>query len=155
MVAYSACALAFSVALFGFAATSLSHLQQAHRILDPLREMNVPVATYRCLESSWVFYADRPIHELATSEASADLPKERIRFWERKPRLLPAEFARRHPEAFFITTDRAWPELQRQLPGEYRILDYAPYFLRNDNLLLAGPAETVRMATAVREASRR
>jgi 4-amino-4-deoxy-L-arabinose transferase-like glycosyltransferase len=152
---FALCALGFSVALFGFGAPSVARLQQTQRLLDPVRQLNVPVATYKCLESSWVYYAGQPIHELATSEQTADAPEQRIRYWQKKPRLLPAEFARQHPGAFVITTEQAWQELQSQLPGEYQILAFAPYFLRDKNLVLAGPADAVRMANASPSTNRR
>jgi hypothetical protein len=89
-----------------------------------------------------VFYTGRPIHELATSADSADQSPERARDWDRKPRLLPADFAKLHPDANFITTEQYWQELQRQLPGRYQIVEYAPYFLRDKNLLLARPTDS-------------
>ncbi len=146
IVVYTAAAAAFCIGLFGYGTIAVDQTQQVQRLLDPIRGRDVPVATFRCLESSWVFYAGQPINELATSEQTAEASVDRVHFWQRKPRLLPAEFAKKYPNAFFITTEQAWFELQSQLPSTYRIVQTAPYFLRDKNLLLAGPVSNSRVA---------
>lgn len=146
-MAFSVAAIAFSIGLFGFGTVSVGKLQQASQIFEPLRGRQVPIATFRCLESSWIYYSQQPIFELATSERGADPTADRPHYWQRKPRLLPAEFARLHPDAVFITTDQAWFELQQQLPDHYRIVETAPYFLRDKNLLLVAPVDVTQSAS--------
>lgn len=143
--AFAGAAVIFAVGLFAFGAVAVDRTQSIEQLIEPIRAHQVPVATYRCLESSWVFYSQRPIHELATSVGEA--VGDRSQYWQPKPRLSPAEFARKYPDAMFITTDQSWTELQQQLPADYQIVRYSPYFLRNKNLLLAAPS-SIRVAEA-------
>lgn len=148
-------AILFSGGLFGFGASAIGQLQQVERILQPIRERSAAVASYHCLESSWVYYAGQPIHELKSGEAAERAPATRAHFWERKPRLSPADFVQRFPGALFITTDQAWNELRGQLPAQYQVVQVAPYFLRDKNLLLVAPASDPRWARGVESGSSR
>ena len=56
--------LLFAVGLFGWGTTRLDREQQSHHILQPVRNSQLPLATWGCLESSWVFYSGKPITEL-------------------------------------------------------------------------------------------
>lgn len=143
---FQAAAVLFSVGLFGFGTIAVDKTQQANRLIDPLRARGTPIAAYRCLESSWVFYGHQPIYELATDPSKADQSLERVRFWNAKPKLLPAAFATKHPDACFITTDQDWDELRAQLPSNYQVVETVPYFLRNKKLILVAPDGALRVA---------
>jgi 4-amino-4-deoxy-L-arabinose transferase-like glycosyltransferase len=137
ITAFQGAAVIFGLGVFGFATLSVDRMQQADRLLEPIQSRGTPVAAYRCLEPSWVFYLGRPIHELATDSTGAPEPLGGpIRFWHPRRRILPAQFVSEHPDACFITTEHAWPELQAQLPSGYEIVETVPYFLREKKLVL-------------------
>ena len=52
--------------LFGFGTVSLDDEQQSHLVLGEL-ENDTVIASFGCLESSWVFYSGQPIFEIATT----------------------------------------------------------------------------------------
>src|SRR5690606_26161080 len=99
-----------------------------------------PLATFRCLESSWIYYAEHPIWELAEGPAGGG-SLHRPQAWSPKPRLTPAAFVAACPNAVLITTDAHWPELEAQLPKRYRIVRYAKQFPRGTTVLIAAPEE--------------
>ncbi|MEM7453437.1 MAG: glycosyltransferase family 39 protein [Planctomycetota bacterium] len=72
--AMTAGAVAVSFALFGFGTMTISQYQNNDQILAHIfgTEPDVKVASYRCLESSWVVYSQKPIYELAL-ETQPDL----------------------------------------------------------------------------------
>ncbi len=138
---YSTAAVAFSVLVFGFATQAVDSTRQTETLFEsPLRRgLPAPIASYRCLESSWVFYAGQPIWELAESRSTAAASTVRTRDWEPKPRVEPATFIAEHPGAMLVTTADHWNELCSKLTEPYQIVRTAPYFLRNKELVLAAP----------------
>jgi len=122
-------AVMLSWLMFGFATVRVSQHQQNLVVLKALfqRSSQPAIASYGCLESTWVFYAKQPITEFA---------------WATEPDEKLAEFIDDHDEACFITTDRFLPQLQSQLPADFTVLKDVPYFLKKDRLLLVGRAST-------------
>ena len=96
---------------------------------------NAKLASYGCLESSWVYYAGRPVYELGPNAMATDPDPDR-KFWQPKPRLSVRQFAEVNPDSPLITTAEDLPALQQQLPEEYEIVAEADYFLKNKKLLL-------------------
>jgi 4-amino-4-deoxy-L-arabinose transferase-like glycosyltransferase len=150
--AFSIAAVLFSVGLFGFGTVSLDREQQSNLIFDRL-EPGDCVATYGCLESSWVFYAERPIYELtpvgetSPSIASSSIPLEQRferMFWQPKPRVSVGEFFSLQQESVLLTTREHFEELENRLPEGFEILETASYFLKNKELLLIGLASENR-----------
>ena len=81
------------------------------------------IATYGCFESSWVFYARRPIQEFH----GGDLKRA-------------ADFIHQGGDRFLLTTSKAWPELEPLVGDDVEILARVPYFMRRRDLLLVAPS---------------
>ena len=140
IVGFAVCAGVFALTLFGYATGQIAQLQNNQNILSHVHAIpeGVKLASFGCLESSWVFYSGRPVYELNESnqeETALDADRTR-KFWQPKPRLSVRQFATVNPDAPLITTDDALPALQQQLPEKYEIVAEADYFLKNKKLLL-------------------
>ncbi len=141
-VVFSATALLFCAGLFGFGTVSLDAEQQSHKLLRRLG-VGTKVATYGVLESSWVFYAKRPLVELQVVEQDAPQWKRRVigereKFWQSKPQPTVAAFVKSNPDAMLITTDEHLDSIRAQLPVDYQVLQTAEYFLKNKQIVLLG-----------------
>ncbi len=135
---FTVCAALFALALFGYGTGQIAALQNNQKILSHVRKLpaHIKVASFGCLESSWVFYAGRPVYELERQpSASANEPVAR-KFWQPKPRPGVRQFVLRNPDAPLITTVDDLPELQQQLPEGYQVVAQADYFMKNKKLLL-------------------
>ncbi len=137
LIGFAGCAGAFALLLFGYATGRIADLQDNQNILSHVRALptDAKFASYGCLESSWIFYAGRPVYELET-KAIANEPIHQRKFWQPKPRPSVSQFAADYPDALVITTADALPALERQLPKEYEVVAEADYFLKNKKLLL-------------------
>jgi hypothetical protein len=138
--------VAFAVGLFGFAATAVSRTQETDLLIGALRARGNPAAAYRCLESSWIYYAGQPIIELATETDMTVRSEVRTRFWEPKPRWEPAEFSRRFPNGSIITTEEGWRDLRGLLPSHFVVVQRVPFFMHSGDLLLIAPSGSVHVA---------
>jgi 4-amino-4-deoxy-L-arabinose transferase-like glycosyltransferase len=123
--------------MFGFLTEQVSQHQQNRVVLETIFKYNQEpaIASYGCMESTWVFYAKQPITEFASSAE----PDARL-----------AEFVEHNSQACFITTDRCWARLKSQLPSDFTVLSDVPFFMTDDRLMLIG-----RQATNTREANRK
>jgi hypothetical protein len=96
------------------------------------------IASYKCLESSWVFYGGRPFLELQ-SEPTGVESFSKPKGWMAPPRLAPSEYLLCFGGGLVLTTREHLSELQAQLPAEYQVLAECDYFLRDERLVLLGP----------------
>ncbi|MDZ7616252.1 MAG: glycosyltransferase family 39 protein [Patescibacteria group bacterium] len=111
-----------TLCLVSVVSTRADRHQTFHVLLDAIdaRSATPIVASYGCLEPSWVFYGGRPIRELpATPEAAA-------------------AFLAASEDHFVITTDRVHSSLEGKLPPDAMVLAETPYFFKNRMLLLLG-----------------
>ena len=156
ITAFAIGAVGFSLVLFGYGTGKIASLQNNRNLLQHVKRLpsHVKVASFDCLESSWVFYSQRPVYELDKSarpnsspgvQANAHagvqkgaVPKDR-KFWQPKVRLTPEQFANENPDSPVITTDDNLRTLQQQLPGDYEVVAEADYFLKNKRLVLLQP----------------
>jgi hypothetical protein len=122
-------AVLFVTMTFGFALERVSSQQQNQRLVKLVRERGkqAGLASFDCLESTWVFYAKRRIQEI---HSGPDLDATT------------REFLKQHPEPYIITTRSRLATLQPLLPSDFTVLDEVPYFLRRDQLVLLGPDST-------------
>lgn len=140
---FSIMALFFCVGLFGYGTVSVGKEQTSRVVLDAI-EKDVAVASFGGLESSWVFYARRPIYELSLEPlgvaASNDVSwLERKGFWEVKARPSLEQFLSCYPTGAVLTTEDYQAELEKRLPEEYVVLKSTDYFLKNNRIVLLGP----------------
>ncbi|QEG21120.1 ArnT family glycosyltransferase [Mariniblastus fucicola] len=136
----------FCVGLLGAGAASVG--QQNRMALADLIRQQPPaaVATYGCLESSWVYYSGTRIIELRTDgqeETDADQKLAGRKFWQRKPWLSPRQFAGSSESGLIITTDEKWPELKKRLPEDWKVIQTADWFLKDRKLLLIGARDSL------------
>lgn len=139
MVAFVTCIL-----IFGLGTTSLAKLQTSRQLLEPIRNSpaNVRLASYGLLESSWVFYGERPVNELLTdvpSQTFASIPSlQRATFWSPKRRLTPEQFAAGCPESMVITSSEYLEDIKKRLPNDFKVIQTAEYFFQGQRLYLLG-----------------
>jgi 4-amino-4-deoxy-L-arabinose transferase-like glycosyltransferase len=137
------------LALFGFGTVAVNSVQDNQSVLRHVVAANEGqvIASYRSLESSWVYYGKKPIYECSipqdtVDERSATETLSRHHWWHPKPRISPEAMLRLHPSVLFITTDEHYPELKKRLPEEFGILQKADYFLRDREVVLVGRKKT-------------
>ena len=154
LVATTTAAVLFCVFMFGVGTVAVDSTRQTQLVLNKVKNQNadVPVATYHCLESSWVFYAERPIFELHRGEKLAETAGSlnREAFWQKKPVISPEDFVAEKPDAIFITTDEHADELISRLPDGYDIAKETDFFLKEDRQLVLISRQT---STATQTAS--
>ena len=140
---FSVMALLFCVGLFGYGTVSVGKEQASRVVLDAI-EKDAAVASFGGLESSWVFYAHRPIYELSlepsgVSDSNDVSWLERSGFWKVKARPSLEQFLSRYPAGAILTTEDYQAELEKRLPEEYVVLKTTDYFLKNKRIVLFGP----------------
>lgn len=153
-------AVAFSTVVFGFVTLRVDRHQESHLLFNAIaqRSENPRIGAFGCLESTWVFYAKRPIRELTlnASEQAAGFEQS-----VNQPDWVPAPptdvktfFA--SGDAFLITSRRHLERLKPELPDDVEVLAEAQYFLKRDQLLVIGRRSTMdRTADANQSATRR
>ncbi len=144
----SLCAFAvvFVTSVFGFGTTVVDKHRKSNDLLLQVadQQSTSAVATFGCLESSWVYYGGRPIYELAPQDQRGDWKDNRKNEWDRKQWPSPEQFTATHPDSMIITTRENLEELQARLPEEFQVIESAPYFLRRKELVLLSPSKTKR-----------
>ena len=143
-----AAAVLFVLLFFGWGTVWVSgHRHSQQMMVDLAREFpSSNVATYRCLESSWIFYAQRSFIELLptqTTGQSTELQNanKRTRFWHDQPDLPLQQYLAEHQGGLIITRSSRYQEIAAELPDHYAILRREPFFLQRDELVLIGPQQ--------------
>ena len=129
---FIATGMVFCVSLFGFAAGRVGEHQQNHLLLQTIKDhSSAPqIASFGCLEPSWVYYGGRTIREFGDIEQTA-------------------EFLHDSEDHFVITTDHHAEQLQLYLSEDIVVLVDVPYFLKKNRLLVLGQIaepSVIRMA---------
>lgn len=117
----------FCVAMFAVVAQRVDRYQHNDRLLRAVqaRGANAELGAFGCLEPTWVFYGNRHVEVL--SDVNGYLAE--------------------HHERFVITTRRHLAEIENQLPAAVSVLEEAPYFLKDEQLVLLGYPDEVRTAS--------
>ena len=136
-----AMAAVLCVGLLGVGAGSIGKSNRMELARYKSNEDMGDVATFGCLESSWVYYGERRLLELRTDgledpRAVAELADRK--FWQRKPRLSPQQFAATNCEGLVITTEELLPSLKEKLPEDWGVVQAADWFLKDQSLVLVG-----------------
>jgi len=129
----------FSIAIFGFGTVAVDSVNQSQKLLSAVAgsDHHSILATYRTLESSWVYYAGQPIYECQVQpDNGATMKLERADWWKPKPDLTPEAIVRLDANAAFITTDDFADELRKRLPADYVIEKSVDYFLKKNRRLV-------------------
>ena len=133
-------AILFCLLFFGAGTVAIDSERETHVVLNAIKNSDPDrkVATFHCLESSWVYYARRPIYELKRdSDMDVGIQAiDRHRWWDRKPEISPEDFAAQHPNTLFLTTDEYVEDLLTRLPDNYRVVQQSRFFLKSDRQLL-------------------
>ncbi len=151
-------AVLFCLFMFGIGTVAVDSTRQTEIVLNDVKQnaIDAPVATYHCLESSWVFYAERPIFELHRGERSPETPTSLSRkaYWKKKPVIPPEDFVATAPNAIFITTDEHAEELVGRLPAGFAITKETDFFLQEGRkLVLISNGNQEKKRTAYRSKS--
>ena len=133
-------ATVFCSGLFGFATVAVDGKNSIDQITDRISANGASaVASWRCLEPSWVFYGGKPIYELvppSSEPASPGIFFARCSKWQPKASMTPAQFIFHYPEAYFLTTSEHIEELQTLLPENYVPVEEIDCFLKKDRKLM-------------------
>jgi hypothetical protein len=152
-------ATTFTVLMFGFITVEVDRHQQSQVLFDEIarRSPDPQIGSYGCLESTWVFYSRRPIHELlppanaTPAKEGVTLPPPRQDVWKRKPGIEIRSFLSHDSETFVITTRRSLLSIEAHLPADIEVLAETPYFLKKESLVLLGRKTTPVVETANRQ----
>jgi len=154
---FSVCVLAvvFATSVFAFGTVLVDKHRQSHQLLAKaeIGPETVPVATFGCLESSWVYYLGKPVYELALHDSTNRWRDERGNDWARKQWPNPEQFIDAHPDARIITTRDNLQKLLARLPDEFQVVHESPYFLKQDDLVLLERVAATRVADSNNDAN--
>ena len=148
-------AVLFVALLFGLGTIGVDRYQQSDRLLRAVSEHRLTdspsLASYGVLESSWVFYAERPIYELSAPTAPAgtappvgsQVDAARAMFsrehpWTPKPRPELNAFFAATEDPFVIMRKEQLDQVRDQLPDDVEVLAEAEYFLQGETLVIVG-----------------
>jgi hypothetical protein len=136
-ITFAGSAAVFILFLFAVGAVRVASHQRNHVVLEAIdaHPGRPRVASFGCLEPSWVFYGRRPIEELTPHAATW---VERNGRWVRRPSSSVGSFLESASNAFIITRDDHLERLRGSLPPDYGVVAEAPHFLRKGRLVLIG-----------------
>jgi 4-amino-4-deoxy-L-arabinose transferase-like glycosyltransferase len=127
--------LLFSMLLFGQGAVTANAYQQQQLLFDATKERvtKAELASWNCLESSWVFYFGSPIHELPHGGREEGISRL-------------AQYLSEGDDRYVIVRRSDWNELAPALNTQAVVVAEAPYFLKQDTLVLVASPATIRVA---------
>ncbi|MEO8494233.1 MAG: glycosyltransferase family 39 protein [Planctomycetota bacterium] len=139
-------ATAYVLAVFGVALVRIDSHQENQRLFEAVasHSSNPALASFGCLESSWVFYAKRPIVQLLEVEPRDQPPnavvgvQKREKPWRPLPKTDVQTFFTENEEPFLITTASHLPKLRASLPADVEVLAEVGYFLKDEKLVVLG-----------------
>jgi 4-amino-4-deoxy-L-arabinose transferase-like glycosyltransferase len=148
-VAFGASAVAFSLFLFALAADRVDQHRSVLALIEqlPSGDQERELASFECLEPSWVFYHRRPIEELVQRETYSRTWHVEDGQWLPKNPPVVRSYVQSRPGALIITCEDKLSRLRRILPREYQVLATASGFPNDERLVLLGqPGAGVRAA---------
>ncbi len=139
-------AAVFCVGLVGVGAASVGS-QNRMALAEFIRQQpKVEVASFGCLESSWIYYSGTRIVELRIDDNEDEAAVEKLQrreFWQPKPRLSPNQFANVNRDGLIVTTAEKWPELKKRLPENWNVIQTADWLFKDSELLLIGARDSL------------
>lgn len=148
---FATSAVVLLTSALGGVASRVSEHQQAQQLLQVAQQRgSSQLASFGLLEPSWIFYGGQPITELPWSGRPESLGSwvEVGGKWQPKPPIGVSDVAASPDDWLIITTDDYAERLLEMLPEDYGVLSSAPYFLKDQELLLVG--KTTWVAEGVR-----
>jgi 4-amino-4-deoxy-L-arabinose transferase-like glycosyltransferase len=129
---FAATSVLFVTALLAVAPVRVDRHRTDHALLDVIRARSEEprIASFGCMEPSWVFYAGQPITE-----------------FRRKDRAGAKDFLA-GDDAFLITTKRLYEQMRPELPEDVRVVAEAREFLKEGHLVLVARDDARRVAAA-------
>lgn len=124
---------------------------ERHRKFDQIVEVversqqTAELASYGILDSGWVYYSNRPVHEVIYFDeklVAAEAMPTRDRPWHKKPKLDIATYFRIFDNGYLITTGRLVDEVKQRAPEEVEVIKRIPFFPRQEHLVLMGRPAT-------------
>lgn len=147
---YSITAVIFAIALFAYGAVVADRHRECMTILNEAKNRPGQLATYGCLESTWIFYSGKPITELIVEPKTQLAPvgtfaftRPQRKFWKPVPPLFLKQFVNSNERYLIITTNEFADGLLARLPPEFSQICESDYFLENKRLCLIGNSDTV------------
>ena len=130
-VCFAGCAVVLVIALVAGVAQRVDRHQRILVLVEAAFERSEEprVASFACLEPSWVHYCRQNIHEFPGYET-------------REAR----EFLESGPDRFLITSNESWEGLRPELPPDAAVIADCPRFMKDDRLLLIGRTPSPRIA---------
>jgi len=127
-ICFASCAVVLTVALLAGVAQRIDRHQQIDVLVAEIfKRSDAPeIASFACLEPSWVFYSGRNI----------------AHFSEKRRQDLRG-FLAGGRDRFVITTDHHWERLRSTLPAGATVLAECPMFLKERRLFLIGRQDAI------------
>jgi hypothetical protein len=143
VTALGATAVAFTTMFFAIGAQRADLHQQNHLLLAAIGDHSpaAPVASYRVLEPSWVFYSGQPILELPrrnTPIVAGTHATTAAWLSQFAPPDQAAQFLAAYPQGRIITTAEHYQKLAPHLPHDVGVLVETQRFLKDDRLVVLG-----------------
>ncbi|MCA9179063.1 MAG: glycosyltransferase family 39 protein [Planctomycetales bacterium] len=151
--AFTAGAVLLVLVSFAWLSRHVSGRQEFDQLLATMhRHSDHPsIATYECMEPSWVFYAKQPIRRLWFTDRRTpdELAAERSRpRWSPDPAREDFEQFVAGQDAYVLITRPQYEEIRTWLDDDIVVVDQAPLFLKRTDLLLLGRASRSPSALA-------
>lgn len=128
-------AILFAFGLFVVGADRVDKYRETDDLLGGIESVDdAQLATYGILESSWVYYARRPIYELELNDGDPFV--DRMSMWKDKPRPDVTTFFATEKPSYLITLKSKVPELIQQLPTDHEIIAETNLFLKEERLVV-------------------
>jgi 4-amino-4-deoxy-L-arabinose transferase-like glycosyltransferase len=129
---FAATSVLFVTALLAVAPVRVDRHRTDHALLEVIRARSEEprIASFGCMEPSWVFYAGQPITEFRRKDPAG------------------AKDFLAGDDAFLITTKRLYEQIRPELPEDARVVAEARKFLKEGHLVLVARDDAQRVAAA-------
>ena len=119
---FVATGILFCWSLFGLVTSQVAKYQQNHLLFEKVvsDRPQSRLASYRCLEPSWVFYSGHTIRPFGGDSVAT------------------ASFLNASSDHYVITTEHHFQDLQLRVNECVGVLEEVPYFLKKHRLVLLG-----------------
>ncbi|MBI81967.1 MAG: hypothetical protein CMJ81_02115 [Planctomycetaceae bacterium] len=133
MATFVATGILFCWFLFGLVTSRVAKHQQNHLLFEKVAtdHSQSRLASYRCLEPSWVFYSGQRIRPFGNDS------------------LATASFLNASSDHYVITTEHHFQDLQLRVSERVGVLEEVPYFLKKHRLVLLGHVRPAHLTAGI------
>ena len=136
-------AILFVLALFAFGTDRVDKYRETDLFAHVPSDGSAQIATFGCLESSWVYYAKQPIFELregfphkVANHTFEETQNVRKKNWKDKPQPRAHNFFESNSNPYIVTLRSKLPNLKELVGTDFQIVCEKKYFLKDEYLVL-------------------